>query len=231
MDSYTKTIRICGDIHGKYDQYFNIVHNSEYSVQLGDCGFHYEPLNILDSSKHKFFFGNHDSRDAKVTEHFLGYYGFTELNGVAFFYVSGGHSIDRAYRLTHEHQTGQKIWWEDEELSYADMQKVYKWYKDVQPQLVITHEAPTVCMEKIQNPNILKEFGYPDGWKSNTQQLLQQLYEEYQPQVWVHGHMHHAARNQIDRTLFISLQELGYVDVDEEFNVSGLMKSRKDKIR
>ena len=102
---------------------------------------------------------------------------------------------------------------------------------DVQPQLVITHEAPTVVMEKIANPQILKGFGFPEGWKSNTQQLLQQMYEVYQPQIWVHGHIHVGRRNQIDNTLFISLQELGYVDIDSDLNVSGLKEPRKEKTR
>lgn len=217
-----KKIRIIGDVHGKYEQYFNIVHNATYSVQLGDCGFHYEPLNALDASKHKIFFGNHDSRDAKLTEHFLGHYGLYTLNKITFFYVSGGYSIDRQYRLNYQAQTGIKVWWEDEELSYADMKKAFKWYRDVQPQLMITHEAPTVVMEKIQNLNILKNYGYPDGWKSNTQELLQQMYEEYQPRVWCHGHMHKYVKNQIDKTLFVSLHELGYCDINENLEVTGI---------
>ena len=57
-------ITVVGDIHGKFDQYYNIVKDKEYSICLGDFGFsdswqklHYSGL---DSDKHKICKGNHD---------------------------------------------------------------------------------------------------------------------------------------------------------------------------
>ena len=56
-------IRIIGDVHQYYDSYFSLAEECEYSLQVGDMGFNYEPLKQLDSNNHKFIGGNHDNYD------------------------------------------------------------------------------------------------------------------------------------------------------------------------
>ena len=70
-----------------------------------------------------------------------------------------------------------------------------------------------------QEIQFLKDWGFPEDWRSSTQELLQNMYEVWQPKLWIHGHMHKAAKNQLGKTLFISLDELGYVDVNEDLEV------------
>lgn len=44
-------VTLIGDVHGKFDQYYNIVKNKEYSIQLGDFGFTKDWLFIINSYK------------------------------------------------------------------------------------------------------------------------------------------------------------------------------------
>lgn len=102
-------IRITGDVHSKQDQYINLVKDCEFSVQLGDLGFNYDRIKVLDSNKHQYLPGNHDwyGRDIndnliKPTEHRLNDFGIIprkpNSNIPDMLYVRGEHSIDKMYR-------------------------------------------------------------------------------------------------------------------------------------
>lgn len=85
-------IRITGDCHGKIDQYVDDILNSNCSgsLQVGDMGFDYKKLNILDSSVHKFYGGNHENYDLyENCPYSLGDYGFYELLDFSFFLLGG----------------------------------------------------------------------------------------------------------------------------------------------
>ena len=58
-------LRLIGDIHGKYDHYLNLVKDCQYTLQVGDLGFDYEPIFHLDPEKHRFIGGNHDNYTLK----------------------------------------------------------------------------------------------------------------------------------------------------------------------
>lgn len=213
-------IRVIADIHGQPNNYKKIIEGADYSVQLGDFGFDYRFLGNVDDNHHKFFPDNHDNYDKCFAyPHCLGDYGNETLNGVGFYFIRGGFSIDRDYREKHYAFTGQKSWWSNEELSQKDMYSCLENYKVVKPEFVITHEAPTVLAKKIGNPEILKSFGFDsDTFATNTQLLLQECYNAYQPKLWIHGHFHLNAENTIGRTRFISLGEFAYVDIDSNLD-------------
>lgn len=95
-------IRIVGDVHGKWESYHNVIRaqkNDIYSIQLGDMGFDYHHLSLVDATKHKILAGNHDAYDKMNTAHWLG--DFIELNNVQFFFVRGAKSIDKNFRISY----------------------------------------------------------------------------------------------------------------------------------
>ena len=47
------TLRLIGDVHGKYDAYLDLIKEADYSIQLGDLGLDYFFLSQVDYKKHK----------------------------------------------------------------------------------------------------------------------------------------------------------------------------------
>lgn len=211
-------IRVIGDIHGKFNEYFNLIHNADYSIQLGDCGFDYSQLSKIDSKRHVFIKGNHDNHDID-DPHNIGKYGLYSLNGITFFFVSGGFSIDYRWRQQEELLGRGRSWWPNEELSYEEMCDCLALYASEQPDFVISHEQPTVMVDKVGTKGMLTRFGFSEDWKSNTQQLLQNMYESFKPALWIAGHFHRRMIWKEGKTQFVSLEELGYVDIDENLKV------------
>ncbi len=219
-----KKIRIVSDIHGKPLQYLNVVHNADYSVQIGDLAFNYDFLNEVDSAKHKFFGGNHDNYDTIGDYlHNLGNYGEYELNGIKFFFVRGEFSIDWAYRARHEQLTGQKIAWKEEELTLGQMQDCFEWYKKSKPDFVLSHGCPRSVSNIIGNKDILRNFGFDaEKFTTNTSELLELCFQEHQPKLWIFGHYHIKKQVNLNGTKFICLPEFGYCDVNSNLEVMGL---------
>lgn len=108
-------ITVVGDVHGKYDEYYNIASKCKYSICLGDFGFSREWTKLgysnLDPINHKICLGNHDDHDiAYHSPYNLGGYGIYEIDNKLIFFVSGGLSIDRVYRVGEELSGGPKTW-------------------------------------------------------------------------------------------------------------------------
>jgi predicted phosphodiesterase len=145
-------IRIIGDVHGKYNEYEKIAQGSEYSVCLGDFGFastwnrlHYS---WLSGHKHKVIGGNHeDYRLAPMSSHYLGDFGEYTLNGIKFFFIRGGISIDRVQRRNeqlasvHPNEPLDKFqtWWSQEELNFSQMLDCMRAYDKSRPDIVLSH--------------------------------------------------------------------------------------------
>lgn len=204
-------LSVIGDVHGKTEAHFNLIvdNNIDYSLQLGDFGFHYNHWDILNDN-HKFFSGNHDNMDLyydcpHVIESSSGSkdFGPATLGGVDFFFVRGGYSIDW------EGRTQGKDWWDREELSKKEMQECLALYKEVKPDIVISHEAPTFINRLIGNPKILAYFGLPPYWTSRTAGLLHSMFNFHVPKMWLHGHMHIRHHTEVEGCMFIGLEELG----------------------
>lgn len=219
-----KKIRIIGDLHQKYSQYLHLIKDAEYSVCVGDIGFDYKTIEHLDPSHHVWVMGNHDNYDKCFAyPQCLGNYGGFNLNGIDFYFVRGGFSIDKAWRERHRAFTGQKSYWSNEELSQKNMYDCLTHYSSVKPELVITHECPRSISNHIGNPDILREFGFnPDTFTTNTSELFEAMYKQHQPKLWIFGHYHKRKEIQEEYTKFICLPELGYCDIDKDLNVTKL---------
>lgn len=214
------SIRIISDVHGKFNEYMEIASKADYSVCLGDFGFgdtwqrlHYSDLS---PDNHKVIAGNHDCYDSSPhSPHYLGDFGEYTLNGVKFFFIRGGISIDRVYREGERMSGSKKTWWSQEELNFSQMLECIKAYEKSKPDIVLSH-VPCATFSKIMSPSdaILRRFGFHEGFKENHQLLGDELLKVHQPSVWFSGHFHIKMNHQIKNTRFVGLAELGYVDFD-----------------
>jgi predicted phosphodiesterase len=219
-------LRIIGDVHGKYEQYFAIAKNSEYSVQIGDFGFHREWVKLnysgLSTDKHKVIAGNHDDYDiAPSYGNYLGNYGEYTLNGVKFFFVRGGLSIDRCNRLLTQFSTREKTYWSQEELNLVEMMDCLRVYQETKPDIVLTH-VPCSTFSKVMSPDdsILQRYRFHLGFKENHQLLGDEMLKLHEPKIWISGHFHQSYCWKNGRTTFIGLDELEYVDLNSEGHLS-----------
>ena len=119
-------LRIIGDVHAQVDfslrkdraSYLEIIAGCSYSVQIGDMGDAeaYDALvEHVDSTKHRFFGGNHDHYPF-VPSHHLGDFGFHSIGGVDFFFVRGAKSSDKKKLLETGERLGRTLWYPEEEL-------------------------------------------------------------------------------------------------------------------
>jgi len=118
------------------------------------------------------------------------------------FFASGAWSIDRAWR------TEGIDWWQDEELSAAQMREAFELYVEKKPRVVVTHDAPSSLFEK-GGPMALADFS-----PSATAQFLERCFEEHQPELWIFGHHHRSRDFELRGTRFRCLDELETMTVD-----------------
>jgi predicted phosphodiesterase len=198
-------MRVVGDVHGYYKRYIELVSQVEYSVQLGDVGFNYSSLSRLDHTKHRFIPGNHDNYD-HLPPHSLYNsmgkgYGWAMVGWYQFYFIRGGYSVDWKYRLP-----GVSVW-DNEEISWQEGYEVIQDVCQVRPEIILSHECPFVVLpDVVTNPYKLDP--------SRTCQILDEVYKIHKPKLWVFGHHHHNWRKTIDRTTFICLDELSYLDLE-----------------
>ena len=193
-------ITLIGDVHGKYKRYHEIIREKDrhsHSIQIGDFGFDYETLRNVDSKNHVFIGGNHDNYDkVNSVPNYLGDYGYVNnFNGVDFFFFRGAYSIDRQYR------TIGIDWWEQEQLKIEDFIKARELYRDIKPDLVLTHDCP----------QSLYSYLLPPGakiYENITSWALEELFNIHQPKFWRFGHFHNSWRKVVNGTDFRCLNEL-----------------------
>jgi len=190
-------ITIIGDVHGKYQNYLNIVKNHEYTIQLGDYGFNYESLKDIDHNNHLIIGGNHDNYDkVNSVPNYLGDYGYTvNFNGLNFFYYRGAYSIDRQDR------TIGINWWEQEQVTIDQFMKARELYREIKPDIVLTHDCPDFMVRDYIGP-------YARVYENITNWALGELYKIHQPKLWIHGHYHQSKTTVYENTKFICLDEL-----------------------
>ncbi len=205
-------LRVIGDVHGHFDSYLKIVTDQSvnYSLQIGDLGFEYSPLDVLDPEKHRFIVGNHDNHD-NLPPHALDRFGVWDVPSIdAFiFYVSGAYSIDKFNR------TPWVDWWPNEELDFSEQHRALHWYQQIKPKTMITHDAPTEVKKYVSNPDVLEYYKHNRDFVSNTQELLQSMLDIHRPDIWVFGHYHMDWHKEIKGCKFICLNELQYIDCEE----------------
>jgi hypothetical protein len=227
-------LRAIGDIHGCINKakrlpylptYIDMVNElgpDDISVQLGDMGFDYKPLKNVSWRNHMFIPGNHENYDTLPTcIHSFGDYGFVDGRVYEFFFVRGGFSIDKRYRVRAE-QLGQgKSWWAEEELNHAQGLACLQEYETVKPAVVMSHDCPSSVSNMIGNPDILQAFGWPADMVTTSQELMQQMLDIHRPKLWIFGHYHKNIGFTYKDTHFICVDERHYIDFDRSWNIVG----------
>ena len=207
------TLAIIGDVHGKIDQYNEIANCYESSVQIGDMGFDYSGINV-DPKKHRWFPGNHDNYDLiesrKVPSVFPFRFGFYELGGVEFFFVSGAFSVDM---LRRERQGKDKTWWWQEELSPMQMNHCFSSYIQHMPEIVLSHDAPQSIVRQISSARHLRWMGWESDMVTRTSNFLEWLLYHHRPKLWIFGHHHKSWQTTIEGTEFRCLNELEVFEI------------------
>lgn len=193
-----KKITIIGDVHGKVNQYKKIIDSCQESICVGDFGFRTQwnwAKDNLVNLKHWINQGNHDDTSFRNSIPSVGKFSYYQNK---IFTVAGADSIDK-----HLRREGID-WFRDEELSYFEGLDCFDYYKSCKPRIVITHDCPQEVMKAL--------FGYTD--KSQTRNLLQAMFEEHEPELWIFGHHHKHRDVQIRNTRFICLEELETIDLE-----------------
>ena len=213
-------ITLIGDVHGKYDEYYEIAKECEYTVQLGDFGFagawNKLTYSKLDPNKHKVIKGNHDQYGCPQEPHNLGDFGEYTLNGVTFFFVRGGISIDRTYRQGDQFSGGKQTYWTQEELNFTEMLQCIEAYKKSKATILLGHCPPACVIDDLhgnKEHRILQRFGFHIGFRENTSLLLDELIKIRRPEICVFGHHHISYANYINKTLYRCLSELETMDI------------------
>lgn len=215
----SKKIRVISDVHGNVDQYQHLIHNVDYSIQLGDFGFgaaYKEARAHVDPEKHKILGGNHDDYVSYYNSpHTLGDYGNAKHGGLNFFYVRGAFSIDFAYRVLKFIGGSAQTWWEEEELSQGELREAALKYVQSRPDVMLTHDCPWGVCRRFSNLNIMQNFGFTGKeCISRTQIALEVMRAAHAPKLWIFAHHHKNLDFEFEGTRYICRAELGYIDIN-----------------
>lgn len=170
-----------GDIHSKINKLLNVYEEqkgSEYDAvyQVGDFGF--RPLIKSLPDNFKFIRGNRDNPDmCKKIPNYLGDWGYESKYSL--FYYSGAKSNDAQER------TQGVDWWKTEEIGDIKAQMALADYKVSKPNVVISHDCPSIIQY-----NIIKDLKLPNWGQSLTNIKLQEAFEYHRPKWWFFGHYH-----------------------------------------
>lgn len=198
-------MRLIGDIHGDLDYYRDTIKGHARSIQVGDFGAGFVPLQSLvelDEKEpyHKFFRGNHDHPELckQLIRHIdSGPY----QHGV--FVMGGAWSIDKGMR------TPGFNWWHDEQHSERELDALLEAYLQQRPHTVLTHDCPTLTSYHM----FLKNSNAPI-YLNSTAETLQRMFEAWQPQRWFFGHWHETKSLKINSCEFTCIGKRDYIDVD-----------------
>lgn len=211
---------VIGDVHGKYNDYYNLVKDARSSFQIGDFGFHraWDSLcySDLDPKMHRVGQGNHDPHYElnPQIKWWTGRYGPVKVDGHNIFWIGGALSIDMAYRVADwvNSERINKSWWPNEQLSYAEMEDCKKKWKNKKPQIVFSHTAPeSIILHHFngnKGANIMDAYGWGSDYTDMTSQFLEHLLGIHKPDLWVFGHFHRSWTQTIKGTEFRCLAEL-----------------------
>lgn len=207
------TIRIIGDVHGKFRNYRDVIRDVPRSIQVGDMGVGFKrnhgdfewcanpPYDSMSRGDHKFIRGNHDNPQA-CSRHPYWIADGTVVDGI--YCLGGAVSIDKAWR------TQGLDWWPDEECSYAELERMIDDYAAIKPEVVVTHDCPSSIANEILSAFNMQKI--EDG--SRTRVALERMLESHQPREWFFGHWHVSLSFVREQTRFTCLNELEHVDVE-----------------
>lgn len=211
-----------GDVHGKFNEYAQIVKDyrdkADFIVQVGDfgLGFHSGADFLIQSLQNTvgnafFIRGNHD--DPAVCHKTAGFIhdGHFMLNGRVMF-VGGAWSIDWMYR------TPGVNWWEGEECSIKELDRLIDEYESAEPEIMVTHTCPASIAKRlfIDTGNALGT----EAHQTRTEEAFEQMWRIHQPKRWIFGHWHHDVSEIIDGCMFTCLDELSVTAIDANEKVN-----------
>ena len=215
----TKTL-IIGDVHGKWESYFDLVNQSGVSqtIQIGDFGVGFGGGNsaredrltqwMTENPTNRFIRGNHDGPEA--CRNMPGYIddGMVE-NDVMF--IGGAWSIDGPGGPWDAHRLQGHDWWYDEECTESAFATCQDIYASTKPRVMITHDCPsTVSKRMFFDTGIITG----DIHRTRTGEALQRMLDIHRPELWIFGHWHNSTQFEMDGTKFVCLDELDAMIVD-----------------
>jgi Icc-related predicted phosphoesterase len=197
---------VIGDCHGLWNELNKIIQPGYSYLQTGDLGVgfpgHYYPSKF--PSNFYFLRGNHDNPEVcKKHPNYLGDYGYLEKQKL--FYISGAYSVDWKTR------TIGIDWWQDEELSVFQLEKVIELFEKTKPEIVVSHDGPHLISMQ------LFHMSWKNKFKTKTCQALQSMLDKWKPEWWIFGHHHPESITQkdIDGTRFVCLPKLALYEIEE----------------
>lgn len=200
-----RLLRFVGDVHSKIDEYYDLIRDIDYSLQLGDVGFAPQYARIqelgIDPARHRFVMGNHDDYD-HIPPQALGDFGTYAVPSLdPIFYVRGAWSIDKQYR------TIGIDWWEQEQLTWSRLEEAIDLFIQTKPLIMATHECPVSIA-----PYVLPTDATVVQTLTTT--ALQTMLDAWKPRWWFFAHYHRNWRQTIQGCEFICLDELSYLDFE-----------------
>lgn len=181
------TITFIGDVHGMFATQHKLLERikkktpSDLIIQVGDLGmgFHAKDPDRRFPSNYKFIRGNHDCPEVcRAHPNYFGDYGY--FPPYKMFYMGGADSIDKNYRIPN------LDWWENEQLSYSELQDAIDLCVKTQPEIIVTHDAPKF----LYNQLTLGSFVANGQIANRTCNALNTMFELHQPKLWIFGHHH-----------------------------------------
>lgn len=201
-------ILFIGDVHGAIQEYLDLLQKAhlkhDESFQVGDLGYKtvYEKWALKSPESAHVLRGNHDYpfQHPRV---FLKDFS-KEYHGTRLFGIPGARSIDRNLL------TPGITYFEDEQLSYAEMLNAVDNYTQYAPHIMISHDCPTEIRSDYFNVHPNGRTLNGDSNKTITDAALQQCFETHQPDIWLFGHHHKKLDVVVNGTRFICLPPLEY---------------------
>jgi hypothetical protein len=219
-------LRVLSDIHCERKLYLRTLVTSPYSVQIGDFDDSYDWLEAenVDPSRHKFFTGDYDNLDlAPKSPHNLGDFGVHQIPEIGeLFFVRGAYSVDHLVRRTAPQKVKGALyprdyWPEIEQLNVEQGKECLALYKEVRPNVVLSHEAPYSIVPLISDPKAVHLPGFRQtALSTNTNGLLEVMFQSHQPKLWVFGHYHSHFERTLQGTSFFGLKLYHYMDLTPE---------------
>lgn len=119
-----------------------------------------------------------------------------ELDGITFGVMGGAVSIDKEYRLMVEKNTGQKCWWEEEQVTLEDINKARDYNGTVD--VMLSHDT-------FINPISSTGWYKNDPESDRHRQKMLDVVQAWEPTVNVHGHYHERHSTHGYRALVVGL--------------------------
>jgi hypothetical protein len=105
------------------------------------------------------------------------------------------------------------FWPDKEQLSIKECFDCLDIYKQVKPDILLSHECPFFFLNEVTNPNVTKYFGYSDNLiKTKTNVTLNAMYDYHRPKYHLFGHYHKNLIKHVDGTTLMCLGIMEYVD-------------------